>query len=436
MNDLLQLVQERMRTFCNIERFVVAYSGGMDSHVLLHILASIQDKLPGKIVAWHINHGLQEQAMQFQQACEGVCRSLDIEFEVFALDISKSVIAKKGMEAAARASRYQVFKRELRASDLLLLAHHQDDQVETFFLRLLRGSGVRGLSAMPQERILGKGKLHRPLLSATRDSIEQYARKYHLEWVDDLTNQDIAIDRNYLRHEIIPRLKHKWPGVATRVTTSAAICTATDGELQQQMLDILPIYLQGKQLSVRQLNDLSPVKISYLIRVWLESLDLPLPSYKQMHNLLDQLTQLRTDSNLLVEWSGVALRHFNGYLYANVTQLPLDNNLYSWDLQVKLLLENGEYRAQQVVGCGLQLNGSVTVCFRPQAPSSGETIKKVMQAKAIPPWQRDAVPLVFVDKQLIAIADMWVRHSCCVKDESQQGWYLTWEPVVNSDLLR
>ncbi|RLA00186.1 MAG: tRNA lysidine(34) synthetase TilS, partial [Gammaproteobacteria bacterium] len=192
------------------QRLLVAYSGGVDSHVLLFQLNELNKgdfSIP--LDAIYINHNLQPKALEWGEHCQNICQSLNIPFKQ--IDVQAKPETGESPEEKARTARYQAFSDELQSNHWLVTAQHLDDQAETFLLQLLRGSGVDGLSAMPSQRNLGKGCHHRPFLSISRQQIEQCAKDHDLKWVEDPTNQDRGVPRNYLRQNVLPAFKGKWP---------------------------------------------------------------------------------------------------------------------------------------------------------------------------------------------------------------------------------
>ena len=203
------------------QNIFIAYSGGIDSHVLLHLCAS-DAQLKAKLTAVYINHGLQAESESWGKHCEQVCNSLDVKF--ISLTANAQAAPGESPEEAARNARYAVLKPLLGADDVLLLAQHAEDQLETVLLQLFRGSGLKGLSGMPASMAFGQGKLVRPLLEVSKNDIIAYANAHNLKWIEDPSNQHRHFDRNFLRHDIIPLLKQRWPSLAVTVSRAAGHC--------------------------------------------------------------------------------------------------------------------------------------------------------------------------------------------------------------------
>ena len=265
------------------QRYWVAYSGGCDSTVLLHALAALRDQLPVELHALHVNHNLHEAAPTWAAHCRAVCETLAIPLT----EVNVDARAAKGEspEAAARAARYCIFTDVLKAGDGLLLAHHRDDQAETLLLQLLRGSGPRGLAAMPAHRPQGAGWLGRPLLSFSRQELCRYAEAEKLQWIDDPSNFDTDFDRNFLRQRVLPLLQERWPAAATTLGR-AAEHQAEAAELLHQLAEEdwqLTAGPQADTLQIDSLLRLTPDRQRNVLRYWINSVNtLPLPDRQRL----------------------------------------------------------------------------------------------------------------------------------------------------------
>src|SRR4051812_23732668 len=196
----------------------VGFSGGLDSTVLLRALAEIQTEAGISVRAIHVNHGLHPDAALWTSHCATVCTRLGISFDTFTVSVEP---VGDGIEAAARQARYSVLKSEVRSGEVLLTAHHADDQLETLLLALARGSGVRGLASMPAIQTFGQGLHARPLLDVSRESLRAWAATQCVEWIEDASNQNQSFDRNYLRLVVVPTLRNRWPSIAHAGSRSA-----------------------------------------------------------------------------------------------------------------------------------------------------------------------------------------------------------------------
>ena len=272
----------------SVQCYKVGLSGGMDSVVLLHALCALrnENRLSPHLHAIHINHGLSPDAEKWQQFCAELCESLAIGFKAERVQVNTS----GSIETAARESRYNAFVATLAESDLLLLAHHLDDQLETALFRLMRGAGPRGLAGMPRSRTLGKAGLFRPLLEFSRQELKEYAQQNGLTWQEDASNAASIHDRNYLRHEILPLLEKRWPEFRSNWAKSLQLA----GESKVLLEDLGAIDLQAassKQggLHLQALQSLSNARQRNLLRYWLQQLGLPEPGWHVLHQLVDEV---------------------------------------------------------------------------------------------------------------------------------------------------
>ena len=223
MSDIDLLPEKLLRALApwrQAPRWLVGFSGGLDSSVLLHLLAQLarEHALP-PLLAVHVDHQLQAVSASWQKHCQRVCAALNVDLVCIAVDVEKK--SRVSPEDAARKARYAAFAAQMQPDDVLLLAHHIDDQAETFLLRALRGAGVPGLASMSLSRAFAGGMVVRPLLDIDRAALEQHAMAQHIEYVSDPSNDAIAFDRNFLRHEILSRLRHRWPSVTGRFNAAA-----------------------------------------------------------------------------------------------------------------------------------------------------------------------------------------------------------------------
>ena len=408
---------DQLKQFPVPRRYIVALSGGCDSVALLHAMRQIQSQLPCPILqAVHIDHGLQAASTNWSQQCQQLCRQLEVPIHIIELhlDIPKG----ESLEAVARHARYAAFEDYLQDDDMLLLAHHRNDQAETLLLQVLRGSGVTGLACMPKLIRNNSAWLVRPLLDIGRNDIEQYARAQALSWIDDPSNQDTRFDRNFLRHDIMPLLQARWPSVNTtlaRVAHHQAEASHLLNELAQ--IDWQTCCAPDKQrLSVSAVQKLPPARIRNLLRYWVAHVaHLPMPDTVHLQRILDEVLPAAQDATPLGQWAGVHLRRYRDELY--LEHQPVEHAVdwhIAWDMQGPMILPTGETLSMRMVrGGGLRLDpptGPVTVQFRqggercrlPGRAHHNE-LKKLLQSWGVPPWRRDRIPLIFVDQELAQI---------------------------------
>lgn len=386
----------------------VAYSGGLDSTVLLHALAELRGQSSFSLRAIHADHGLQEKSVDWSSHCAKQCAALDIPLTVCELQLR----ARKGesLEALARQARYQAFSEIIGEDELLLTAHHADDQVETVFLQLLRGAGVAGLAAMPELTRWHAGWLARPLLDQERTSLEAYANENSLQWIEDASNQDTVFDRNYLRHEILPRLKRRWPGLLRTIPRSARHCAMAAHLLEEQGASLLADETGSNpwQLPIALLDASSVARQQHLLRSWIKHCGLQVPSEAVLKRILSEVVAARTDATPLLAWKEGEVRRYRETLFLMpVLQEVPENWSADWDTNDPLPLPAG------LGTLSAKFPQPVVVRFRSEglrcrlAGQSGtRTLKRIAQDKGVPSWMRNRIPLIFVGDTLLVIGDV------------------------------
>lgn len=395
-----------------IHRWCVALSGGVDSVALLHFLRhTLKTSLP--IIAVHVNHHLQPQADTWQAFCADLCRRWDVTLYVADVQLPKG----GSIEANARRLRYEAIFSHLTAGDVLLTAHHEDDQAETVLLQLLRGAGPKGLAAMPQQVETKTEIIHyRPFLTVTRADIETYAELYQLEHINDLSNDDIAYDRNYLRQLVIPVLRQRWPSYARTLARSANLSAQliqwAEPLWQETLADCRTE--QKNCLDQNKLAALSSYECSAVLRLWLEEQGLALPTEAQMQQMLQLVYQQRHDHHTQVKWHNMVLSAYDNRLYVlSLLDIMPRNGEFQWPQDEALLqIDDMALRRDTVLGKGLAVT-HVTDCvvrFRTQGERfhaagriGSHPLKKLFQEWGVPPWQRARIPLIYVQDELVAV---------------------------------
>lgn len=417
----------------------VAYSGGLDSHVLLHLLATAKTELSGKLLAVHVNHHIQQPANDWAEHCRQVCEQLGIPFLL--LDVDGKARAGKSPEAVARAARYAALKNQLPAQTVVLTAQHQNDQAETLLLQLFRGAGPKGLAAMPRCIGFAAGWLLRPFLDIPRHELLDYAQQHGLNWIEDPSNADTRYDRNLLRQDIMPRLQSRWPGL----TVTLARAAGHQSE-QQQLVEVLAqqdrqhCVVQGRRsLSILALQQLSAARQRNVLRYWLSSADFSLPSRVVLERIRTELILGRVDSSPLVSWPGVEIRRFRGHLMA-AEPLPHHDpaTTLSWEspgLPVRIPSAGGVLSAKSANGAGLAITNdgqNWSIHFRtggerlqPDGHGNRRTLKNLFQEWGVPEWERARIPLIYVGDTLAAVAGFCVCDGFKAQ-EDQPGLLLHW----------
>jgi tRNA(Ile)-lysidine synthase len=422
-------------------KFCVAFSGGLDSSVLLGGLAELRDTtLPEiELRALHIHHGLSQFADDWLAHCQAFCLQRNIPFSAVKVRVDAQ---NGGIEAAARAARYQVFADHLAENEILLTAQHLNDQCETFMLALKRGSGPAGLSAMSADSSAHGYRLLRPLLDVTREQLEEFAAQLQLRWIEDDSNRNVRFDRNFLRLEILPALYQRWPHFAEATARSAALCAEQEALLDELLSESLAVLTDEQgSVSVGGLKAFSVVRRSALLRRWLALRGAKMPSREQLQRIWDEVALSREDAQAQLVLGTLVIRRFRQRLYLLPELQPLKDVVIRWDPVEKLILPDGlgylianPDPAAQAAECIIRqprVDEQVTVRFKAQGAiekvgrDRARQAKKLWSELGVPPWQRDRIPLIYYNEQLIAAPGWFItRQSQPGNNEAQ--WQIVW----------
>lgn len=391
-------------------RVLVGFSGGLDSTVLLHLLATDPDLRRRGLRAIHVHHGLHRDADAWAAHCERACATLGVALHIARVEIDRN--AGLGIEGAARVARHRAFADALGDDEILALAHHQDDQAETFLLRALRGSGVDGLAAMRPWRAYQRGWLWRPLLDTARDALREYADSHALRWIDDPGNQDARFDRNFLRNDVMPLLRQRWPHATGSLAHSAALCAqAADLLAAEDAAAAATATRDGNTLDIDALQVMPRERRARLLRHWIAGLGLPPLPGNGIRRIERELLAAPHDAAARFDWAGARVQRWRRLLHADAIHEPLPADWSrDWDGRAPLRLPTGDT---------LQLHGTTQfdARLRVHARQGGERItlpgrthshalKHVLQDTDMPPWHRDRLPLLSAsDGELLAAGD-------------------------------
>lgn len=416
------------------QRYVIALSGGLDSSVLLHALAGSRKQHEKALLAVHVDHGLHADSARWCEACAQKAAALGVDFKAERVELGGSTPG--GLEAAARDARYEALARHVGGGDWLLSAHHQDDQAETLMINLLRGSGPIGLAGIGAIRQFAAGWLARPLLDTPRAALEAYAASVGLDWLDDPANADQRFDRNYLRHEILPRLDARWPGVVARLARSAALAGDAASLLEQlAAIDLQTVGEAPGRLSLTSLSGLPRSRQRNVLRRAIRQAGLPTPSAAQLAAVLDELVAARDDAQPLVRWPRGSARRYRNRLYLaagdeseQVPAAPLDFSQETVELghglgTLKRVSGAPQGLSDEVLGRRLEIRfrrGGESI--RPLGQAHTRRLKTLLQEAGVVPWMRQRLPLVYADDELVAVADLWLAASAT----SAPGTALEW----------
>lgn len=407
-------VSEQLQSIAELtkaKKFVIAYSGGLDSHVLLQLCS----EMPAEHFSFraiHINHGLQKEANSWASHCKIICESLNIPFQSH--DLKLKSVHGESLEEVARIKRYAQLFQSLASDEVLLTAHHQNDQAETLLLNLFRGAGVNGLSAMPVIKSIrkdDKSYFHaRPLLNQPYEDLVQYAARNRLDYIQDPSNFDESFDRNFLRNNIMPQLRQRWPGIDKTLSRAADIQSETRSLLNDYATEKLESVLgKNNTILIPELLKHNQVVQKLLIRIWIEKQDVSMPSGIKLKHLFSDVIFAQDDAKPLLEWSNAQIRRYKDKLYLmSVLSEHDETQVIDWDGKRDLPIES---LSISLKADDLQSTAeALSIRFR----QGGEKIysekracrislKNLFQEYEVPPWERSRIPLVYNGDKLIQV---------------------------------
>lgn len=458
IHSLQQQLEERLLHSPHTSRLIVAFSGGLDSTVLLHACTVLRDRPDSPLddargitlEALHVDHGLSPQSSDWVKHCRQQCIALDVPLSCHAVRVGA---ANGGMpdggakvpEADARDARYAVFTRCLDEHSALLMAHHQDDQAETVLLRLLRGAGPAGLAGMPASRQLGAGLLWRPLLGHPRKDLEDHARHHGLSWIEDVSNTDTRMDRNYLRHHVLPLIGERWPEWRGSWQLSAQHCGEAAGLVSElARMDLatiqagpLPFTPARRCLDCQALLALPLSRQRNVLRHWLQRETGTPVGARLLSRVLREVLPARADAVPEVPLAGHRLRRYRRMLVVSPELPPVDQHWqYTWqpvqDGEELVLPDVGRLRAREGVPGGIPSGTALTLRFRRQGDHCQppgrprRVLSRMLQEHGVPAWLRDRLPLVTVNDEVVWIPGVGPCSTASMTE--QNGWGVDWYP--------
>jgi len=425
---LLSAFRRQLEALPAVRRWLIGYSGGLDSRVLAELVALTLE--PSRVLLLHVNHQLQPEAGDWARHCQLTAERLGLPIRV--LDVQP----RSASEADAREVRYAAFEGELRAGDCLLLGHHADDQAETLLLRLLRGAGVRGLAGMPRRRPLGAAELLRPLLDQTRVELEAWARARGLDWVEDPSNSRTEYDRNYLRQRVMPALTGRWSDAAHRLGQSASYLAEADGllaELAQE--DLETCGGSPDRLALASLRALRPARRHNLLRHWCDMATGVALNARQLATIEREFLAAAQDRQPMLALGDRTLRRYRDRLYlvpdtipateAQLVATPLASGVTVLP-QGRLSIRVGVSRLMSLDGLSLRYRREGERC-RPAGRQGSHPLKKLFQEQGVPPWLRDHWPLLVHGDEIVAVPGLFVCDGWQA-EQDEEGFILDWEP--------
>ena len=403
-----------------IKSMTVALSGGLDSVVLLHLLHQLQKTHHYTLKASHVHHGLSKNADNWVKFSEKLCTKLSVPLDVHYIKLPQK--KSLGIEGEARRLRYEKLLQS--KTDLVVLAHHEDDQAETFLLQLIRGAGIKGLSSMAH--FDDSRRLWRPLLNTSRTDIESYAKKHKLKWIEDESNLNIDFDRNFIRSKVLPILKNRFSHIIKVISRSSTHLAEAQHLLDDLAKIDLKSYLKSNnyknKLQVKTLDKLSNSRAKNVLRYWLEINDQLMPSKDLLDELLRQVLTAKKDAELKIQLSkDFEIRRYKDEIYiAEKNQKGQKNYEIIWKGESEILLPNGvQLNFKIVKGRGINFkfldnqklrirNRQGGESFKPDSKRPTKKIKQLLQESDLPPWEREFLPLIFIGGELASVPNFGI----------------------------
>lgn len=419
------------------KKLYIGYSGGVDSTVLLHSLAT-HPKLKAKTHAVHINHQLQNEANDWQRHCESVCQKLAIPLQCFQVTIDKD--NDQSLEERARDMRHLCFSSLIKSDEALVLGHHQQDQVETLLLRLLKGSSPEGLQCMKTVSRFQHYTILRPLLNTTKAELITYATHHGLYWVEDMSNQDLRFDRNYIRYQLLPNLRKRFPGLDNCLTRTTHLCQEQHKIVEDLIDEYYPLCLDAeKRLNIDTLQTYSKPTQIQIVRRWIKSHHIPYPNKKKLDTLFKTFFSAAIDKHPSLTWQQYKITRYKNHLILSMASINQLSNMpcaIKWeDINTSLALPFDNMHLQLTPTKDkptlyISPNSRVEVRFR----QGGEAIylhrhtrqlKKLFQQWSVPPWLRKEIPLIYIDGELAVVVDYCVSSNFDhIRHKSDIGYHL------------
>ena len=426
----------------NYSRIAVAFSGGLDSSVLLHSLVSIPE-FKERVFAIHVNHGLSPNSKSWIKHCEKFCSVLGVNFIPLSIELENS----KTNENILRQARYEAFFSCLEKGDVLCTAHHQDDQIETILFRILRGTGIKGLAGIEKYSQIEGIDLIRPLISYSKKDLLDYGNKFNVNWIEDESNEDLSISRNFIRKKVIPNLKNdNWPEYKNSISYLSSKAKEANEILDEiAFLDLKRCASESlDRLSILKIKELSHARAMNVLFTWLGINTHLGVSNKITDQVYKSIVLASENSNPVVtfgkkgESGSFQIRRFNNFLRhlpLTETETLSNKKVWKWNTNNPLELPTGTLSMQlslgkgistQLTEPGISIKGRIggERC-KPEGRSKSQKLKKLFQEYRVPPWVRDRIPLVYVGDQLAAVSDLWVCEEFVAKKD-ERGIVLSW----------
>ena len=432
----------------NYSRIAVAFSGGLDSSVLLHSLVSIPE-FKEKVFAIHVNHGLSPNSKSWIKHCEKFCSGLGVNFIPLTIELENS----KTNENILRKARYEALFSCLKQGDVLCTAHHQDDHIETILFRILRGTGIKGLAGIEKYSQMEGIDLIRPLISYSKKDLLDYADKFEVNWIEDESNEDLSISRNFIRKKVIPNLKNdNWPEYKNSISYLSSKAKEANEILDEiAYLDLKLCASESlDRLSILKIKELSHARAMNVLFTWLGINTHLGVSNKLTDQVYKSIILASESSNPVVTFGkkgqkgSFQIRRFNNFLHhlpLTETETLSNKKVWKWNSDDPLELPTGTLSMQVALGKGISTQltePGISIKGRiggerckPEGRSKSQKLKKLFQEYGVPPWVRDRIPLVYVGDQLAAVSDLWVCEEFVAKKD-ERGIVLSWTDSIDN----
>ena len=423
-----------------VTKFSIALSGGVDSMVLLDLLSKAKGS-NDEVRAIHINHNLHESSEEWVDFVKETCEKYKLPLIIESINPKQEGF---GLEADARDQRYKKFKEIILDNECLLTAHHLDDQTETILYRIFRGTGLDGLRSIRKKAKFGKGLLCRPLINVPREAIEQYAKLNNIKWIEDPSNKNIDFDRNYLRNNIIPSIKKRWPKAQRTIPRLSSLAENNQKLLHELAKEDIGEIEKFNVLDLGILSNKSSLRINNIFRFMILKNNMGIPSLKVLENGIETLINAKSDSPIIT-WDGFSIRRYKNTLYFFNPDLKQDEIRplkMKWfiDETINLGGNRGSIQARFIKGEGIALNKcpkSLEIKYRkggeqikPSGHKITKSLKNLFQENNVLPWVRDQIPLVYLDEDLISVGDLWFNQDYRAK-EQEEGFLISWDRNID-----
>ena len=423
-----------------VAKFTIALSGGVDSMVLLDLLSKAK-RSSDVIKAIHINHNLHENSKKWVDFVKDACKKYKLPLIIESINPKQEGF---GLEAEAREQRYKKFKEIILDNECLLTAHHLDDQIETMLFRIFRGTGLDGLRSIRKKAKFGKGLLCRPLINIPREAIEQYAKLNDIKWIEDPSNNNIYFDRNYLRNNIVPSIKKRWPNAQKTITRLSSLAENNQKLLHELAKEDIGEIEKFNVLDIGILSNKSSLRINNIFRFMILKNKMGIPSLKVLENGIETLINAKSDSPIIT-WDGFSIRRYKNTLYFFNPDLKQDEIRplkMKWfiDETINLGGNRGSIQARFIKGQGIALNKcpkSLEIKYRkggeqikPSGHKITKSLKNLFQENNVLPWVRDQIPLFYLDEELISVGDLWFNQDYKAK-EQEDGFLISWDRNID-----